>query len=91
MTGIEEIENTLPLVTEAGYASVLANRVEAILASGYQLVRICLMADVPDESVFGEVENVVQGKRDLHGAQVGGEVAAIGVDHLHDPLANLAR
>jgi hypothetical protein len=40
------------------------------------LVRIALVADVPDQPVFRRVEDVVQGDGQLDGAEIGRQVAA---------------
>ena len=47
-----------------------------VVAAGEQLVRIALMADVPDELVARRVERVVQRDRQLDDAEPGADVAA---------------
>jgi hypothetical protein len=91
VAGIEEVEDALALVTEAADPLVRAEGVEPVPPSRDQLVGVCLVADVPDEPVPGQVEHAMEGQRDLDGAEVGGEVAAVGIDDLHDPRADLAR
>src|SRR5690242_17428557 len=48
--------------------------------AGEDLVRISLVADVPDDAVFRRVENVVQRDRQLYRSEVGGEMPA-GLGH----------
>ena len=61
---------------EAGQASGLAQGLDAVAAPGQDLVRIGLMADVPDDPVFRRVEDVMQGDRQLDDAEAGAEMAA---------------
>jgi hypothetical protein len=52
---------------EGGEPLVLADRVEAILATGEHLVRVGLMTDVPEDLVPGRVEQAVKGHGQLTG------------------------
>ena len=62
-----------------------------VAAAGEDLVRIALVADVPDDAVVGRVVEVVQRDGQFHGAQAGGEMAG-GARHAVDQeLAQLAR
>ena len=61
---------------ETGKAPRLAEGVEAVLPAGEDLVGVALVADVPDDAVLRRVEHPVEGDRQLHRPQVGGEVAA---------------
>ena len=63
--------------------------VELVAAAGEDLVRVGLVADVPDDLVGGRVEQAVQGHRDLAGAEVGAEMAADLADRVDDQLAHL--
>src|SRR5262249_18850301 len=45
-----------------------------VVAAGDELVRVNLVAGVPDEAVAGEVKRQVQGQAQLDDAQVAGEV-----------------
>ncbi len=53
------------------------------------LVRIGLVAHIPDQLVTGGVIHIVQGDRQLDRAQPGGEVAAAGADALDQEFAQL--
>ncbi len=54
----------------------LAQAAHAVAPAGQDLVRIGLVAHVPDQPVFGRVEDIVQGDRQFHRAEVGAQVAA---------------
>ena len=56
---------------------------------GEHLVRVGLVADVPQHLVLGRVEQRVDGHRDLARAEVGAEVAADLADRVDDQLAHL--
>jgi hypothetical protein len=58
---------TPPCMRSAGHA---------LAAAGEDLVRVGLVADVPDQAVFRRVEDVVQGDGQLDRAEVGRQVAA---------------
>ncbi|MDT4868863.1 hypothetical protein FQZ97_1038520 [compost metagenome] len=64
-------------------AALLAQAVHALAAAGEDLVRVGLVAHVPDQAVLGGVEHVVQRHGEFHRAQVGAEVAA-GLGHTVD-------
>ena len=68
---------------------VLADRLEPVAAAGEDLVRVGLVADVPEDLVARGVEQAVQGDGELAGAEVGAEVAADLADHVDDQLADL--
>ena len=70
---------------------VLADRRELVAAAGEDLVRVGLMADVPEDLVARRLEQAVQGDRQLAGAEVRAEVAADLADRVDDQLADLLR
>ena len=74
---------------ERGEAAVLADRVELVAAAGEHLVRVGLVADVPEHLVARRVEQAVERDGDLAGAEVGAEVAADLADRVDDQLAHL--
>ena len=57
-------------------AVLLLDRVDAVAAAGEDLVRIALVADVPDQAVVRRVVQVVQRDGQLDHAQAGAEMAA---------------
>jgi hypothetical protein len=73
---VPKVSYSLSSRGEAGDAAQLAQRVHAVAAAGQDLVRIGLVAHVPDDAVVRRVEHVVQRDGQLHRAQVGRQVAA---------------
>ena len=72
-------------------AAVAADRRELVAAAGQDLVRVGLVADVPEDLVARGVEQRVQRDGELAGAEVRAEVAADLADRLDDVLAHLLR
>ena len=70
MAGHEQVVGRFVRVGEAHEAALGADRVEAVVAAGDELVRVDLVAGVPDEPVLGEVEGQVQGQAQLDDAEV---------------------
>ena len=64
---------------------------ELVAAAGEDLVRVGLVADVPEDLVARRVEQRVQRDGQLAGAEVGAEVAADLADRVDDVLAHLLR
>jgi hypothetical protein len=64
---------------------VLFDRAQQIAAAGQHLMRVGLMADIPNQPVMRGIEHVMQCDRQLDGAEPGGEVAthlAHGMDQI---------
>ena len=72
-------------------AAVLADRAELVAAAGEDLVRVGLVADVPEDLVARRVEQRVQRDGDLARAEVGAEVAADLAHRVDQQLAHLLR
>ena len=70
-------------------AAVLADRRDLVAAAGEDLVRVGLVADVPEDLVLRRVEQRVQRDGDLAGAEVGAEVAADLPHRVDQQLADL--
>ena len=49
---------------------------------------IGLVADIPDEFIFGGIKDFMQGDGQFDGAQIGGQVSAIDGHDFDDPLSN---
>ena len=62
---------------ETREAAPLSQRPDAVAPPGQDLVRIGLMADVPDQAVGGRVEDMVQGDRQFDDAETRAEMAAM--------------
>ena len=67
--------------------AVLLDRVQLLAAAGQHLVRIGLVADVPDQAVVRRVVDVVQRDGQLDRAQAGGEMPAARADGLDQEFA----
>ncbi len=81
----EGVVFALGALGEAGQAAALAQGADALAPPGQDLVRIGLVADVPDEPVMRRLEDVVQRHRQFHHAEPGAEMPAghrDGVDRL---------
>ena len=74
VAGEEQVVVAFHRVGIAHQSAAEADGVEIVVAAGNQLVRIDLMARVPDQAIAAEVERGVQRQRELDHAQVGGEV-----------------
>ena len=85
MRGAERVVFAFGALGEAGQAAALPQRADAVAPAGQDLVRIGLVADVPDQPVGRRVEDVVQRDGELDDAKPGAEMAAgpgDGVDRL---------
>ena len=89
MAGAERVVFTLGALGEAGQAAALAYGADTVAPAGEDLVRIGLMADVPDQPVVRRIEHRVQRDGELDHAEAGAEMAAglgDGVDGLSPQL-----
>ena len=76
MRGAERVILALGPFGETREASALAQRADAVPAAGEDLVRIGLVADVPDQPIARGVEDAMQGDRELDDAEPRAQVAA---------------
>ena len=91
MAGAHDVVLGLEDRAERGQAVVLADCRQRLAAAGEDLVRVGLVADVPEDLVARRVEQAVQGDGQLAGAEVGAEVAADLTDRVDDVGAHLLR
>ena len=91
MAGAHDVVLGLEDRAERRQAVVLADRRQRLATPGEDLVRVGLMADVPEHLVARRVEQAVQGDGQLAGAEVGAEVAADLADRVDDVGAHLLR
>ena len=94
MRRAEGVVLALGALGEARQAAGLAQGADAVAPAGEDLVRIGLVAHVPDEAVARGVEQIVQGDGELDDAEAGAEVAAghrDGVDRLLAQLGGKLR
>jgi hypothetical protein len=66
MPGYKVIVRALLSIEEAAQAAVLAYVAETFPPAGEQLVRICLMSNIPYYFVYGAIEAAMQGKSKLN-------------------------
>ena len=78
--GAERVVFGFAAFGEARQPAAGAQRADAVAAAGEDLVRIGLVADIPDQPVFGGVEHIVQRDSELDDAEAGAEVATGGAD-----------
>jgi hypothetical protein len=76
---------------ERGEAAVLADRAQVVAPAGEDLVRVRLVADVPEHLVARRVQQRVHGDGDLARAEVGAEVPADLPHRVDQQLAHLLR
>ena len=74
--GAEGVVLALRPLGEAGQPASLAEGADPRAPAGQDLVRIALMADIPDQDVFGGIEQVVKGYGELDHSDPGPEVAS---------------
>ena len=72
----ERIIFALAALGEAGEAAAHAQGADPVAPAGQDLVRIALVADVPDQPVPRRVEDMVDGDGELDHAEPGAEMAA---------------
>jgi hypothetical protein len=91
VAGAERVVLALTALQEPRQAATTPDRRQGVPPAGQDLVRVGLVADVPDERVAGRVVDVVQRDRELDGAQARREVAAGAAHGLHQPGAEFVR
>ena len=76
MGGAERIVIAFGALGKTGQTAAGAQRADAVAAAGQDLVRVGLMADVPDQAVARGVEDVMQGRRQFDDAETCAEMPA---------------
>ena len=69
MAGAERVVLGFVAAQKTGKPAVLLDRMKLVAAAGKYLMRIGLVADVPDKPVGGRVENIMHRHRQLHRAE----------------------
>src|SRR5258706_9755150 len=75
MRGTEGVVFALAALGEPGKAAALTHRTHAPASPGQDLVRIGLVADIPDDLVLRRIEDAVQRYGKLDDAEAGAEMA----------------
>ncbi len=91
VAGAEGVELALAAREKAAQPAATADARHALAPLRQDLVRITLVPDIPDHAVMRGVENVMQGHRQLDGAEPGREVAAVARHRLDQIVAQLGR
>ncbi len=91
MADAETVVDALRTRRERREAAALLDAREPPAAAGQHLVRVRLVAHVPDQPVIGRVEDVVKRDRELDRAEAGRKVAAHLADGFDEVLAQLVR
>ena len=91
MRGAERVVLALGTLSESGEAAALAQRADAVAPAGEDLVRIGLMADVPNQPVARRIKHVVQRDGELDNTQPGAQMAARYRDSADGLLAQFIR
>ena len=76
MRRAERVVLALAALGEARQSAALAQGADAVSPAGQDLVRIGLVADVPDQDVFRRLIDVVKRHREFDHAETGAEVPA---------------
>ncbi len=76
MRRAERVVFALAALGEAGQAAALAQGADAVAPAGQDLMRIGLVADIPDQPVIGRIEDVVQRHRQLDDAKARAQMSA---------------
>jgi hypothetical protein len=76
MTGAERVVFAFGATGKAGKAILLTQRADAVAAAGENLVRVGLMADVPDDAIMRGIENRVQSHGQFDYAEAGAQMPA---------------
>jgi len=75
MAVLHEVVFGLLRARVAGETAGVAKCVEPISPAREQFVNVCLVADIPDETVTGRIKDPVEGDGQLDDPEIGGEVA----------------
>ena len=87
----ERVIGTFHPAGKSGNTVFAAQSPHAHTAFGQNLMRIGLMAYIPDQPIFRRVEGIVQGDSQFHRAEVGGEMATGFSDTLNQEFTQLMR
>ncbi len=90
VTCAEHVILALGPLQKAGQPALLPQRVEAVVASGENLVRVALVTYVPDDLVDRRVEAVVQRDRQLDDAESRADVSARARADIDEACTHLA-
>ena len=88
VSGTNDVVRALLARGKSRESSRLTQGLEVVGATGDQLMRVGLVARVPDNRVTRALENTVQGQRQLDHAQIRGQMTAVGLNRIDDLRAD---
>src|SRR5919108_2475120 len=91
MSDPKAVVRTLIPLGEGGQAVPLAYGVQPVTASREDLVRISLVADVPNQAIFRCIKQIMQGQRELYGPKPRCKVATAPAHGFKQKSAQLRR
>lgn len=91
MAGAKGVINAFFPVGKSTDPAELTVGVEYILPTCKQLMRIRLVADIPDEHIVGGIKDVVKGDGEFHHPKAGTQVSLLGRYDLDNVLSQLFR
>ena len=91
MRGTETVVFAFGALGETGKTAALTQRLDTVAALGQNLVRIGLMADVPDDAICGRIKNMMYCNGEFNDTQTRTEMAARHSNRIDRLRANLGR
>ena len=91
MAGSQRVVLALGRLGKSGQAAHCSDGSELFVSAGYEFVGVGLIGRVPDQPIFRALKHAVDCECQLHGAEVGGQMAAALGDRLDDRVATLGR
>ena len=88
VAGHEQVVVAFVRIGIAHQAALGADRLELRITTGDELMRINLVAGVPDQAVLAEIEGQVQGEAQFDDAEIAGEVGRPNAQHTDQLVAH---
>ena len=89
MPGHKGVVRAFLRVREAGQAAAAAQRIKPVVPAGQQFMRVALVPHVEQQRILRQVQLAVQRHRQLHHAQIGGQMPARAGDGIRQHLTDL--
>ena len=89
MPSTEVVEGTFATFEIPGNPTLLAEGVEVVEATGDQLVRIGLVAHIPDDTISVEIQGLIQSQRQLDNAEARPQVSTTSGHNLQMAFTDL--
>ena len=88
MTGAKRVVFRFVATQKTADAPILFDRRQQIATARQNLVRVCLVTNIPDQAIMGRIESVVKRDRELNGTQRRASVPAYARHSLQNILTN---